>query len=113
MGAFIIDPAVVEGGGLRDRIRVEAPDPGTLLRGWVDQVARQFSVNRILIAGIPSLSIHPPSGRRPWVLEALTDGEMLDPARHGALRETGRVSSAEVSPGPEGRGWKASVAFSA
>lgn len=85
LAAALVDPATVSGGGLRDKIRVEAADMEGLLDRWVTAILYQFSANRFVLAGAHRLRLASAPGK--WALEADLDGEMFDPGRHGQLRE--------------------------
>jgi SHS2 domain-containing protein len=107
---LMVDAGGVQGGGLRDRLRVEASSREALLMDWVNLVLRQQSENRVLLAEIVSLVLTAPSAGKRWVLEAVTEGELLDPVRHGALRTFAGAAVEELSE--KGGGWRARLSFS-
>jgi SHS2 domain-containing protein len=100
--AAVVDPATVRPGGIRDRIRAEGPDRETLLVNWLNQVLFLFSVQRMVFCRFQVRSFSDTA------IEAEGEGELLDPLRHGVLREVKAVTLHDlgVERAPDGT-WRA------
>jgi SHS2 domain-containing protein len=108
LAGALTDPDSVVPGGLRDRLRVEAPDADALLLRWLEALLFQLRVNRLVPADVRILRLREGA---PWVLEAEVDGELLDPGRHVLRRplENARVSGARAAR--TAGGWAATFLF--
>lgn len=109
--ALMVDPSTVRGGGMRDRLRAEGADRASLLAAWIEAVARAFSDNHIIVAGVPSLIVRNPDSRGRWLLEAVVDGELLDPGRHRVLRSSMTCAPEGFLVEPAGAGWRAEMSL--
>jgi SHS2 domain-containing protein len=104
LAGMMVDPETVSPGGLRDRLRAEAPDAETLLVRWLEKVLIQVNANRMIPAAVRVLRFQETPS---FLVEGELDGELLDPGRHGFLGDVGSVRGARIVQ--DGDGWRADV----
>ncbi len=103
--SLVVEPATVHPGGLRDRVRAEAPDRDALLVNWLNEVLFLFSVQKEVFCRFHIRSFSDTA------IEAEAEGELLDPGRHGLLREVKAATFHGLRIARTPQGWEARVVF--
>jgi SHS2 domain-containing protein len=108
--AAMIDTSTVQPGGIRERVAARAPDRGTLLVQWLNEVIFLFTVQRMVFCRfqVKAFSEGSPDGKG-CSIEAEAEGELLDPGRHDLLREVKAATFHDLKIEESGGLWRASV----
>ncbi len=100
-----VDLTTIHPGGLRDRIRAEAPNAEALLAAWMERIHFLFASQNEVFHRFEIRKL------TETVIEAEGEGELFDPGRHrlraAAPAPTFRIHSLEQTP----EGWEAKIDF--
>ena len=103
--ALLVDPATAHPGGIRERIRAEAPDRETLLVNWLNQILFLFSVQQMVFCRFHIRTL------TDTFIEAEGEGELFDPGRHAVLREVKAATFRELDIKESSGIWQTKVVF--
>ncbi len=103
--SLLVEPSTVQPGGLRDRVRAEAPDRDALLVNWLNEILFLFSVQKEVFCRFQIRSFSDTA------IEAEAEGELFDPGRHGLLREIKAATFHGLKISRTTEGWEARVVF--
>ncbi|MBI4396088.1 MAG: archease [Elusimicrobia bacterium] len=101
--SLLVDPATVLPGGIRERVRVQAPDKEGLLVNWLNEVLFLFNVQQMVFSRFDVRSFSETG------LEAEGEGELLDPGRHSVLREVKAATFHDLQIRRTEQGWEAKI----
>ena len=103
--ALLVDPATVHPGGIRERIRAQAPDKETLLVNWLNEILFLYSVQLMVFCRFRVRKFSATE------IVAEGEGELLDPVRHSVLREVKAATFHGLKIKATAEGAEASVVF--
>ncbi len=101
--SLLVDASTVHPGGIRDRVRAKALDKETLLVNWLNEILFLFTVQQEAFARFHIRSFSETA------IEAEGEGELLDPGRHGLLREVKAATFHDLRIERTPEGWRARI----
>jgi SHS2 domain-containing protein len=108
--SWLVDLSTVRPGGIRDRVRAQAPEAETLLSLWLNEILFLYKVQQMVFCRFP-IRRFGGAGQGVWFIEAEGEGELLDPGRHSVMRRAEAAAFHGLTLQKTEAGWQARLLF--